>query len=201
MKSIKLLLCTILTVAICFGTVSAVYANDPDQKLANGYWWSGTPRNVFFNCDLPTSEREAVRDAMQEWNSVKTPSGGSMVNMFLTTGSTNSKITKDNTWSSWVGYCNIYATSADEISSVHIELNDNHNWSVGGDSGTFDIQTVTQHELGHALGVAHCHEYGTSAPCWSATCYDNVMNREVSTGVVNTNFQPYDEASYINIYW
>ena len=101
----------------------------------------------------------------------------------------------------WVGYTDP-TLSGDEILSVNIYLNTwLYEFSVGGSSSSYDIRTVVQHELGHALGVAHCHEEGDPDPCWSPTCNDNVMYRLIELGEVRTTFQPYDTASYINIYW
>lgn len=85
-----------------------------------------------------------------------------------------------------------------ELQSVAILLNSNYQWSVGSSLGKYDIQTIVLHELGHALGVGHCHEIGN--PCASPTCTSNVMYPIFATGQVKTTFQNYDISTYRSIY-
>ena len=35
---------------------------------------------------------------------------------------------------------------------------------------TYDVKSVILHELGHALGIAHCHELEDGETCFSPTC-------------------------------
>ncbi len=80
-----------------------------------------------------------------------------------------------------------------------------YTWSTSGDPYSYDVQTVTLHELGHALGVAHCHEANgdpeNKGPCWNRTCLTNVMNPVASLGIQNTTLKEYDTASYLVTYW
>lgn len=41
-----------------------VFANTITPRLRNGFKGYDTPKNVYFNCDFETAEREAVRAAM-----------------------------------------------------------------------------------------------------------------------------------------
>lgn len=73
-------------------------------------------------------------------------------------------------------------------------------FTVGAASNKYDIQTVATHELGHAIGVAHCHEKGES-PCFSTTCSSNVMMREISSNSTRRTLTDYDKSSKQVIYW
>lgn len=123
-----------------------------------------------------------------------------MMSMFLTTGEAENSVVYYPSWWGWVGYCEPVAVG-NELLSVTVKLAEEHNFTIGGSSNSFDIKSIVLHELGHALGVAHCHEDGDPDPCWSPTCNDNVMYRLFDHGEVRTTFQPYDTASYISIYW
>lgn len=87
--------------------------------------------------------------------------------------------------------------------SFTVMLNSNLKWSVSPTSGCYDIQTITQHELGHALGVAHCHESTDTKPCFSTTRSSNIMCPNIAIDTLGSSrrtFQPYDTSSYIVIY-
>ncbi len=142
---------------------------------------------------------EAVRAAMQQWNKVRDTKGKSIVSLYLTTGATDSRVIYSNYSFPKIGYTE-HILRGDEILGATIHLASTEKWSVGYSPGCYDIQTVVLHELGHMLGVAHCHEDGSEPPCFSKTCESNVMNPYVSPGKIKRTFQEYDTASYIIIY-
>ena len=180
---------------------SASQAVEP--RFTMGWRWENCPSTIYFYCDgsCPTSHRNAIRSAMNKWNAVKTPDGDSMITVALTTDTSkqHNKITYGSL-SDGPGY--MRETVLDGyIVAANIILSDTANWSTVGASNAYDVQTVFQHELGHALGVAHCHESETRAKCYSSTCLKNVMNPDIAKGQKRTTFQEYDTSSYILIYW
>ncbi len=203
MKNKKFVIVSLLMVCVIMIQPLYLSASGITPRLTNGHKWATTPKYISFTCDFSgTAEREAVMAAMSTWNAVKDPDGNTMVSMQLTTGSTNNSIILHDSYiHDWAGYCDILPREGVEIDYVTIYLNAAQDWSTTGASDAYDIQTVVTHELGHALGVAHCHEEGEAAPCWSATCTSNVMRWNTEPGEIRRTLQPYDTASYIRIYW
>ena len=143
-----------------------------------GYKWNKT--SITFYCGFSGSQKTAVQSAMTKWNAVKNSAGKTMVKMSLTTGTADNTVEFNSLLpQQYVGYCDTNA-SGGRIYSVKVKLNSGKQWSVGKASGKYDVQTIVIHELGHALGIAHCHELDSSykdGPCWSATCLSNVCIR------------------------
>lgn len=185
----------------CFYLIFSPNASAATTRTALGFRWPNTPRDVLFRCDFATAERETVRSAMQAWNGVKDPDGRSPVSMYLSSGTASSSIVYYNTYENWIGITGptFVAGSGTNLYSIRIRLNSNKSFSVGAQSGKYDIQSVVQHELGHALGVAHCHTIGSSYT--TPTCPSNVMCPTLGTGTTRRTFKAYDTASYIVIYW
>lgn len=175
------------------------YVKAENGRLRLPEKWYNTPKDAFIKCDFSTAEREAVRAAMQQWNKVRDTKGKSIVSLYLTTGATDSRVIYSNYSFPKIGYTE-HILRGDEILGATIHLASTEKWSVGYSPGCYDIQTVVLHELGHMLGVAHCHEDGSEPPCFSKTCESNVMNPYVSPGKIKRTFQEYDTASYIIIY-
>ena len=176
-----------------------------EPRFANGYWWADCPSTVYFYCDgsCPTSHRNAIRSAMKKWNAVKTPDGDSMITLELTTDSSKdqNKIVYGYVQGGGAGYMDPTIFTDGSFVCAEITLSDKVNWSTVGASNAYDVQTFAEHVLGHALGVAHCHEPNTRTKCYSSTCLKNVMNPNITIGQKRTTLQEYDKSSYTLIYW
>lgn len=197
----------LLAVSLLFMSPAPVLGAGTPRLQVGNYHWADTPRDIFIYCstsDFTRSEREAIRDALSEWNAIRSYSGRLMVSAYLTTNDDSYEVegrfTFENHRTDYVAHTLHEESDNGEIQSVTIILNSYYDFSVGGSSTTFDLQTIVQHEMGHVLGVAHCHEEGQPEPCWSATCLDNVMNRRMEPNEVRTEMQPYDIGSYKSIY-
>ena len=194
-----------LAVVLClvFPIISLASERSITPRFTMGWSWGGDlPRTVTFYCGFSSKECTAIRSAMSKWNAVKNPDGGKMINLALSTDSSKynpNEIVYTDSYYDWVGYTNP-ELDGNEIIAADIWLGNEYSWSVGGTSSSYDIQTVVQHELGHVLGVAHCHEKDDTSKCYSSTCAKNVMNPLSKKGSTRTVLQEYDKSSYILLY-
>ena len=202
LKKYKLFLMSLVILMVLFLPIYT-YANTTAPLLNLGRKWYDTPKDMYFKCYFDTAERNAVLAAMNKWNSVKDPEGNSIVTMHLTTELTPNEVRYGYSFGEWVGKCQLNPElGQEEIEAVTVYIEGDVNWSTTGAADAYDVQTVVMHELGHALGIAHCHEKSEGpGPCWSATCLKNVMNPLTDFGDVNHTFQEYDIASYMMIYY
>ncbi len=151
-----------------------------------------------WNCDYETDQREAVRAAMSEWNGVADTDGSGLVASYLTNyvDSLN-----EVNWayfkSSPIARTRFNIVDG-YIVDATISLTLMVDWSVGATAGAYDIQSAVQHELGHVLGIAHCHESG--GPCSLGSCPNNVMSPTFGTNQVRTTLTSYDITTYQSIY-
>ncbi len=187
---------------LALGMALAVPANAASPRLRLDSYWPKTPTTVYFTCQFTGSERAACQYAMGAWNNVLAFDGDRMVRLEMTTSPSEpySEITRryDKDWG-YAGYC-VHHPETGPLTWVEIWINDDLPYSVGAKPGTRDLQSIVVHELGHALGVAHCHELGTSCFLDPFTCSSNVMNPSVPYTQNRRVLSDYDKGSYRAIY-
>lgn len=185
--------------------VCPIYGEEPalaaeiQPRLNMGFYWHNTPRTVYLDIsNLPSSFQTEAVGAMNIWNKVRSLNGKKMVTFAKGTyGNTFSNISYTAIDNRYIGYTKHYY-SGNALSSVTIYLNSSKPLTVGPNPNSYDVKTVLVHELGHALGIAHCHEIGSS--CFSPTCSINVMNPETPVNETRTVLRAYDTSSYQMIY-
>ena len=191
----------LLLLAVCpiYGEEPALAA-EIQPRLNLGFYWHNTPRTIYLDIsDLPASFQTEAVAAMNIWNKVRSLSGKKMVTLAKSSSSayTASKITYEYIGEDKVGHTEP-SYSGNELYAVHIRLNSGKKLTVGPNPKAYDVKTIILHELGHALGIAHCHEIGNS--CFSPTCSINVMNPEMPVNETRTVLRAYDTSSYQMIY-
>ena len=197
--------------------VALVTENIIIPRLSFGFRWADDVYDIVFYNALGSSYYSAVNNAMAKWNAVvdpEDPNGNSIHHLSAVTLAdpgfvlNTIKFTRPdqtNINEEFLGYMDEELTSNGVyIEFVTIYLNElDYEWTNGSVAGKYDVQSVVTHEIGHALGIKHCHElsaYPNGGPCWSDTCLQNVMQPEISSGMTRRNLRYYDTASYIVIY-
>lgn len=173
---------------------------EPRKSL--GYKWGNKFDTVRFYCNVSSSWKPAIQSAMSTWNAVKDSTTGKSI---VTMTTTNTPDTYGNViYSQSLGkgvIAQAYPSysSSGNLQKVDIAFNSGMSFSIGASSGKYDVQTVILHELGHSMGIVHCHETGES--CFSSTCSSNAMNPVVGTNMTRRSLTSYDTSSKQNIYW
>lgn len=174
----------------------------PASAKSLPYRWYKT--SIPFNCYFSANQRAAVTRACGKWSDVRTTNEKQMLSLYVVQDSvTVDNVIRFEDLSLWgdIGKCIPEYTEQGKLMSVTIKLHSGAKLSVGKAKGCYDIQTIVQHELGHAIGIAHCHEASEgSGPCWSATCLKNVMYPIARTNYQNITLTDYDISSYRLIY-
>ena len=199
MKKIKRIGISLLATALLISTF-CIGASAAEARKSLGYKWSNTYSSVYFYCGFNEIWKNAIRSGMSSWNAVKEPgTDKTIVPMYFTNYSSHSNKIYSTSNQTWLG--KMFPTQSNGVlTAASIAFNSgDYSFTVGAASGKYDIQTVATHELGHAIGVAHCHEQGES-PCFSPTCSSNVMMRTISSNSTRRTLTDYDKASKQVIY-
>lgn len=202
-KFFSLFLAPVMLAVFPSYTEASVSADVIQPRLSLGIRWANTPRMIHINVSsLPSNYANEATAAMNVWNRVKDP----LTNQSQVTlkgkkgpGTGQCQITMQSFGTGEVGYTYVTYNEKNEYTSTEIWLYPYVSWSIGKKAGCYDVETVVLHELGHALGVAHCHEKGDSS-CFSPTCSKNVMQPIINPNTVRTTLQAYDSGSYQFIY-
>lgn len=191
---ILLLAMVLLFSAFCIG------ANAAKGRKSLGYKWSNKYSSVYFYCGFNNTWKDAISAGMSSWNAVKEISTNkTVVPMYFTSSSSSNNKIYSTSNQTWLG--KMFPTASNGVlTAASIAFNSgDYSYTVGAASGKYDIQTIATHELGHAIGVAHCHEEGES-PCFSPTCTSNVMKRTTAPNTTRRTLTDYDKASKQVIY-
>ncbi len=177
----------IILVSLLFLSVDVLNA----YNLMGMKWPDGTivRYNINENTSDVMTERGAVTGAMGSWSDLNT-SGLKLVyngstgvtssgfdgqnNIYWQTATQNGTLATATTW-----------YSGSTTFETDINFNDAYDWFTNG--GTFDIETVALHELGHCVGLGH--DSGIMAPNYSG------IRRSIDTDSRNGFYEMYGEPS------
>ncbi len=194
----------LLGLMACVVTFSVPLESHAAARLRNGYYWAGNSPTVYFQFQgFDSGQKTAIRSAMTTWNAVRNFSGNPMVTLKETTSASqadgNIILSINDSFMKYYGYTYKYPMdNPGPFSYCKIEINLAKKLSLGAKNGYVDFQSVVVHELGHALGVAHCHE--SEQNCSFSNCSTFVMNPDVPIGKNRRVLTSYDKSSYQVIY-
>ncbi len=183
-------------------------------RSGTGLYWDKSTLNIYFGTGFSNSEVESIETAINEWSSVSYPSPTNHVDFTFVTddvtyGTADVIFIKDVLALGNVGEVGLYdsqmnlydGTTGGVIYKAIVTLSTAVYFCVSGSpsSSEYDLKTVVEHEMGHVLGIAHCHEKNEIPPC-GYDCSNNVMYPLISTGETRRTLQNYDKASLVYIY-
>ena len=188
----------LLLVVVLFATFT-LSANAAEPRKSIGYKWENKSNTVYFYCGFNSVWKEALSASMTSWNNVKNVNNETIVPMAFTSNSSHSNKIYATSGQTWLA--KMFPTVTGEyFDTVKIAFNSgDFAFSVGAVSGKYDIQSVATHEMGHAIGIAHCHEQ-TETTCSIGTCPTNVMNPSIASNTIRRDLTAYDTSSKKVIY-
>lgn len=192
----------LLGLMACVVTFSVPLESHAAARLRTEWYYSSTPRTVYFRLQGFNSQQEiAIINSFGVWNSVKNYQDKTMISFVRTANSQCDNViyTVNQPGNGVAAYCQNYPVDGGAITFTEIRINLGYRTSIGATINSRDFQSLVEHELGHALGVAHCHKQGASS-CFSSTDTRNVMNPDVPYGSNRRTLTEYDIGSYQAIY-
>ena len=198
-KILKKLLC--LCFSVCLLSTTFSFAARNNYKWADPF--APIPIQMKYQESWDNSFKQAFYRAMSTWNTVRHPTNGQLLCYMQTSSSSANTISLGRLFDeSLLGYTDLYPQFDGDVPPEtkinHFEITINtgeHNFTDGAKPGYYDIQSVIQHELGHAIGIAHCHETGGSG------CQNTMHNQTLENTTYQRYLKDYDISSKQIIYW
>lgn len=199
-KATRILLICLTVLFAC--SSMTVYAVSP--RYALGFEWPSVPCTLYWDCSAIESSQQqtAIQNAMDVWNTVKATNGSGLITSIVTEDSwlTENQIFYDTIADSTAIAKTFPTPKTGYLENVIIRLSNAVTFTIGATPNSYDLQSVVMHELGHAYGIAHCHEEGEDSSCTVIGCPNNVMNRLLAKNTNRRVLKNYDIINYRYIY-
>lgn len=167
---------------------------------ATGIKWANPPRYIYFRNELGTKWTSSIQRAMNTWNAVKTTSGEMMIHLGLTSNSNEKNVIRSGDLTLGSNHLAVMRPTTNGLNSfvsveIVIDLGNNY-ITDGANSMSVDMESLILHELGHALGIGHCHSGNEICRYGSG----NVMDPTLAKNTKRRTLREYDKSTYRSIY-
>lgn len=199
---VKRIVSLVMSVMMLGASLSALAADEQNAARArNGYYWTKTNLKYYISSEIYNSEERSLTFAsFASWQEISY--GNSTINFSFTYTSNpdNADIIfqKEAMAEGTLARTDIISTTggtSGPIEKAYICLNSADRIApipmayVPNDA--YDYMSIMQHEIGHAMGIAHC--------CEEENCA-NVMGGVLKMGQMRRSLKDYDKASMIALY-
>ncbi len=196
-------------------------AGEDGNRIQNGWWWTSNSITYYCDTSITSSMKIKIQSALSKWSNVSMNGlsvsisfsetfDESSANIYFDYGKISlpigqlavTKIYDINGTENGDSACLYGAIRNCRIRIANPPTNITYSFSNSGEANTYNFESIVIHELGHALGIAHCHTNCTSnaPPNGTPYCIANVMCGTLYTATVRTTLQSYDKASLISLY-
>ncbi|MBY0504812.1 MAG: matrixin family metalloprotease [Bryobacteraceae bacterium] len=112
--------------------------------------WTENAATFKIGATIPAEWNAALSAAAATWGQA-----GTVFNFRADPASANELLIGPVSSSNALATTRIEWDSTNRIRKFSMTFNANYSWGTNGDAGKFDVESVTAHELGHALGLTH----------------------------------------------
>ncbi|WP_282020497.1 matrixin family metalloprotease [Planomicrobium okeanokoites] len=171
------------------------------QARGLGYKWGANVSSVKFDCNFNSTWTNAVKAAMTTWNNVSSDKPMSCTSDSASSANDISASNQSPETYTAKMFPSVYNSSTwgYVFKSADIVFNTSKSWtSEGAVSGKYDIQSTATHELGHALGIAHCHD--NSSDHASGDSAYTMYNSGSTNSIHKRSLTTYDKNAKLSLY-
>ena len=140
--------------------------------------WTGSLATYKYSATIPRAWQPALEASSASWNRAGTP-----FVFRADPASTNEFLVGPVSGATTLASTRIEYDSTNRMRRFTMTFSNAVSWSPTGEAGKFDVESVTAHELGHALGLNHPSATGCSEQTlWASAATSELKKRTLENG-------------------